>query len=144
MFHLQNQRHGSAKEQQVISDLLFVSCFCALREGWGGLKRACLSLPIYIKHHEQNALIGGIIFYFISRSKSEQSAKAAKFPIPFQNYFSSTSCTLAFPLLGQWHLLLAGKQHQSITSRNTHQPRRAETELYTPFLCRYRGNSHST
>lgn len=117
MFHLQNQPHGSALEQQVIFDLLLVSSFYELREGWDGHRSAPLSLPIYIKH--QNALTGGIISYFTSTSKSEQNTKAAKFPTPVQNHFSSASCTLAFPLLGQWHSLLAGKRHRSITSRNS-------------------------
>lgn len=64
-----------------------MSCFYEPREGWGGQKSAPLSLPIYIKHHKQNALTGGIISYFIPRSKSEQMQQQQNSLLLFRTIF---------------------------------------------------------
>lgn len=122
----------------------FWSASVQLREGWSGEKIPPLYLPIYKKYHKQKALNGSIISYSISRSKTKQSAKVAKLPAPFQNHFFLHFQHFGFSTLEAQHLLLAGKRHRSIPSRNTYPPTRTDTEWYTPFLCRYRGNSHST
>lgn len=92
-----------------------------LREGWGGQKSVPLSLPIYIKHHKQNAPTGGIISYFISTSQIRTECKSSKIPYSFSEPFFIHLLHFGFPTPGTV-ALAPGRETASIHHQQKHSP----------------------